>query len=170
LDVSTLPVVLGATNNGAEVPLPRITLLAVSVVAPVPPLAIGRTPVTCDVRLILVAIAAVSCHPEPLYILVLLLAVLKYIAPVTRGLPSLSTVGSDALAPKNLSSNRSKLLAALVADAAEFVADVLAADSLAAAAIAEAEALDACVVAVLALVDAKPAWVVAVEALAAAAT
>ena len=44
--VSTLPEVLGATNSGVEVPLPRITLLAVSVAAPVPPLATGRVPVT----------------------------------------------------------------------------------------------------------------------------
>ena len=37
--VSTLPLVPGATNCTAEVPLPRRTLLAVRVVAPVPPLA-----------------------------------------------------------------------------------------------------------------------------------
>lgn len=40
--VSTLPAVLGATNKGADVPLPKITLLAVKLVAPVPPLATGN--------------------------------------------------------------------------------------------------------------------------------
>lgn len=39
--VSTLPLVLGATNVGADVPLPRMTLLAVRVVRLVPPLATG---------------------------------------------------------------------------------------------------------------------------------
>ena len=41
-DVSRLPDVLGATNVGADAPLPRITLLAVSVVKLVPPLATGN--------------------------------------------------------------------------------------------------------------------------------
>jgi hypothetical protein len=45
LDVSTLPFVPGATNNGADVPLPRMTLLAVKVDAPVPPLATAKVPV-----------------------------------------------------------------------------------------------------------------------------
>ena len=75
---------------------------------------------------------------------------LKYKAPSTRALPSLSSVGSDALAPKNLSSNRSKLLAALVADAAEFVADVLAADADEAALVALVLAFDALVEALVA--------------------
>jgi hypothetical protein len=35
--VKTLPLVLGATKLGVEVPLPRITLLAVKVARPVPP-------------------------------------------------------------------------------------------------------------------------------------
>ena len=35
--VSTLPLEPGATNCTAEVPLPRITLFSVRVVAPVPP-------------------------------------------------------------------------------------------------------------------------------------
>jgi hypothetical protein len=39
--VNTLPLVLGATNVGADVPLPRITLLAVRVVRLVPPFATG---------------------------------------------------------------------------------------------------------------------------------
>ena len=50
LEVRTLPDVLGATANGADVPLPSSTLLAVSVVAPVPPLATGRVPVTPVVK------------------------------------------------------------------------------------------------------------------------
>ena len=44
--VKTLPVVLGATNVGADVPLPKITLLAVRVARLVPPLATGNVPVT----------------------------------------------------------------------------------------------------------------------------
>jgi hypothetical protein len=39
--VKTLPDVLGATKETADVPLPNTTLLAVKVVAPVPPLATG---------------------------------------------------------------------------------------------------------------------------------
>ena len=35
--VKTLPDVLGATKLGVDVPLPKITLLAVKVVKPVPP-------------------------------------------------------------------------------------------------------------------------------------
>lgn len=68
---------------------------------------------------------------------------LKYKAPSTKALPSLSSVGSDALAPKNLSSNRSKLLAALVAEVAALLAlvDALLADV--AALVAEVDALDA---------------------------
>jgi hypothetical protein len=51
LEVKTLPEVPGATVCGAEVPLPSRTLLAVSDVAPVPPLATGRVPVTPEARL-----------------------------------------------------------------------------------------------------------------------
>jgi hypothetical protein len=47
---STLPLVLGATNWTADVPLPSITLLAVSVANPVPPLVTGNVPVTPVVR------------------------------------------------------------------------------------------------------------------------
>ena len=46
LEVRTLPVVPGATNSGALVPLPKMTLLAVRFARLVPPLAIGRVPVT----------------------------------------------------------------------------------------------------------------------------
>ena len=45
-EVKTFPVVLGATTCTAEVPLPKMTLLAVKLVAPVPPLATGSVPVT----------------------------------------------------------------------------------------------------------------------------
>ena len=44
--VNTLPTVPGATNVGAEVPFPKMTLLAVRVVRLVPPLATGSVPVT----------------------------------------------------------------------------------------------------------------------------
>ena len=46
LEVKTLPDVLGATNKGEDVPLPKMTLFAVRVDAPVPPLATGKVPVT----------------------------------------------------------------------------------------------------------------------------
>ena len=42
--VSTLPLVLGATKVGADVPLPKMTLLAVRVVRLVPPLATANVP------------------------------------------------------------------------------------------------------------------------------
>ncbi len=49
-EVKTLPSVPGATNKGADVPLPNKTLLAVRVVAPVPPLPTGNVPVTLVVK------------------------------------------------------------------------------------------------------------------------
>ena len=49
-EVKTFPDVLGATNKGADVPLPRMTLLAVRVARLVPPLATGSVPVTPVVR------------------------------------------------------------------------------------------------------------------------
>ena len=45
LEVRTLPDVDGATVCTAPVPLPRMTLLAVRVVEPVPPLATDKVPV-----------------------------------------------------------------------------------------------------------------------------
>ena len=48
--VKTLPAVPGATAATADVPLPISTLLAASVVAPVPPLATPSVPVTPVVR------------------------------------------------------------------------------------------------------------------------
>ena len=50
LEVNTLPAVLGATNKGDDVPLPKMTLLAVRVVRLVPPLATGKVPVTPVVK------------------------------------------------------------------------------------------------------------------------
>ncbi len=43
--VNTLPVVPGDTNVGADVPFPKMTLLAVRVVRLVPPFATGSVPV-----------------------------------------------------------------------------------------------------------------------------
>lgn len=42
LDVKTFPVVPGATACTADVPLPKMTLLAASVAAPVPPEATAK--------------------------------------------------------------------------------------------------------------------------------
>ena len=44
LEVKIFPDVLGATKVGVEVPAPNITLLAVSVVSPVPPLVTANVP------------------------------------------------------------------------------------------------------------------------------
>jgi hypothetical protein len=49
-EVRIFPDVLGATNWTADVPLPKTTLLAVRVAAPVPPLATGSVPVTPVVK------------------------------------------------------------------------------------------------------------------------
>lgn len=62
--VRTLPLVLGATACNADVPLPRSTLFAVSVAAPVPPLATGSVPETSVVRLTVPAVSALV--PVPL--------------------------------------------------------------------------------------------------------
>lgn len=56
--VKIFPDVPGATDATAEVPLPTNTALAVSVVAPVPPLATGNVPVTSDARLTFPAVIA----------------------------------------------------------------------------------------------------------------
>ena len=50
LDVKMLPLELGATKVGVDVPLPIITLFAVNVDKLVPPLAIGSVPVTPVVK------------------------------------------------------------------------------------------------------------------------
>jgi hypothetical protein len=43
---------------------------------------------------------AVTCHDEPLYILVSLATVLKYQSPAVTGSPLLSKVGLEACAPR----------------------------------------------------------------------
>jgi hypothetical protein len=60
---------------------------------------------------------------------------------VINGLPSLSNVGSLAFSPRYLSSNASKLLAALVADVAALLALVDALLALVDADVAELDAL-----------------------------
>jgi hypothetical protein len=50
LDVKMLPLELGATKVGEDVPLPIMTLFAVRVDKFVPPLAIGSVPVTPVVK------------------------------------------------------------------------------------------------------------------------
>ena len=75
---------------------------------------------------------------------------MKYKAPATKALPSLSTVGSADFWPKYLSSNESNAARAASLDACADDADV---------ALADADAADS-----LALVVAIPAWVVAVDA------
>jgi len=59
LDVSTLPVVPGATNLTGLVPSPRITLSAVSADTPVPPSATVRSVMPVIVPLVIVALAPV---------------------------------------------------------------------------------------------------------------
>lgn len=82
-------------------------------------------------------------HAAPVYTLISFATLLKYRAPVNNALPSLSSVGSEDLAPRYLSSKLSKLAAALVAlvlaldaDEAALVALVLALDALVAALVA----------------------------------
>jgi hypothetical protein len=55
LDVNKFPEVLGATNVGAEAPLPKITLFAVSVESPVPPSATARSVMPVIVPPVIVA-------------------------------------------------------------------------------------------------------------------
>lgn len=92
-----------------------------------------------------------------MYNFITLLEELKYKAPANKALPSLSTDGSDALAPKYLSSNESK--AANVASRADSAA--VCADE---AAVALVEALDALVEALDALEEALVALVEAADA------
>ena len=51
--------------------------------------------------------AATICQALPVYTFIAGIAVLKYKAPVISGLPSLSTDGSEAFAPRYLSSKLS---------------------------------------------------------------
>ena len=130
------PVVMfGVVNTGAV----RVLFVRVSV-----PVKVAKPP----------AVNAALVHVEPVQINKLLVDVFQYKAPVSKALPSLSTVGADALEPKYRSSNSSYVVAALVA--------------LAAAAVALVDALPALVEALDALVEALDAEVAAAEALAAA--
>jgi hypothetical protein len=57
LDVKRFPDVPGATNVGAEAPLPKITLFAVSVESPVPPSATARSVIPVIVPPVIVAVS-----------------------------------------------------------------------------------------------------------------
>ena len=94
--------------------------------------------VCCD------AVGDITNQAEPDQTFMLFDVALKYIAPTTKALPSLSVDGSDAFAPKYRSSNESKDAAALVAELADDVADVaeLPADVAAAAALVAAAAVE----------------------------
>ena len=105
----------------------------------------------------LVAVGATADQALPVYTFMALEELLKYKAPVTKASPSLSTDGSDDLAPKYLSSKESKLAAADVALPALEVALLADAVALVAEAVAE-------VAAAVALVAASPAFVVAIPA------
>ena len=136
------------------------------------------------------AVELIATHALPDHAYMIESIELKYIAPVVRGLPSLSTVGGVDFAPRYLSSKASyeaaaelALVAALtadvaaaLADAAAFVSDVAAAVALAAAdvalvaaAVALAAELVALVAAAVAEAAAEVALVAAAVALAAAA-
>ena len=84
--VRTLPLVLGATNKGVDVPLPRITLLTVRVAAPVPPFATGKVPVTPVVNGRPVALVNVPLEGVP------------KAPPFTTGAPAVPTFTAKAVA------------------------------------------------------------------------
>ena len=63
-----------------------------------------------------------ATQEDPFHTRISLAVVSKYRAPVTRALPSLSTLGGELFAPRYLSSNWSHEAAALVAEAAAEVA------------------------------------------------
>jgi len=71
LEVRTFPLVLGATNLGADVPLPKITFSAVKVVKAVPPEAMGSglvrvadVPTTAPIVAVVMLAVAVVKAPE----------------------------------------------------------------------------------------------------------
>ena len=100
----------------------------------------------------LLAETVTVCHADPVQTFVAFAVVSKNKAPVTRASPSLSTDGSEDLAPKYLSSKSSKLLAAEVAELALAVALfalAVAEFALAVAEFAEAVALEAAFVALV---------------------
>jgi hypothetical protein len=67
-----------------------------------------------------------ATHPVGVYTFITLDVVLKYNAPVIKGLPSLSTVGSLALGPRYLSSKLSYAARAASLAASAAIADALA--------------------------------------------
>ncbi len=69
LEVKTLPAVLGATKLGVEVPLPRMTLLAVKVVKPVPPWSTPRVPVDTKFLLASVKTGLLAVNEESMKLL-----------------------------------------------------------------------------------------------------
>jgi hypothetical protein len=86
--------------------IPKFVCASANVVAPVPPplISIGEgTESTATDQL------------EPVYTLNTLSVVLKKIAPVCRASPSLSTLGSEAFAPRYKSVNSSSAASAAVA-------------------------------------------------------
>ena len=90
--------------------------------------------------------------------------VLKYKAPVTKESPSLSVDGSEAFAPKYLSSKLSKDAAAFVAEVDASLAFVVAVEADEAADVAELAALVAELAAAVALLAAAVALEAAAEA------
>ena len=87
LEVNTLPDVLGATTCKADVPLPKRTLLAASVVDAVPPAAIGNVPAAnapalVEYNALLAAVKVVSpVPPYPEAIVVPFHTALDIVAP-----------------------------------------------------------------------------------------
>jgi hypothetical protein len=63
-DTKTLPFEPGATKLGVDVPLPRITLLSVKVVRPVPPWSTPRVPVDTKFLLASVKTGLLAVRPE----------------------------------------------------------------------------------------------------------
>jgi hypothetical protein len=100
--VSRLPEDPGATNVGADVPLPKMTLLAVRVVRLVPPCAIDNGVVSPD-RLVMFEFAPavaypaagryVATHADPVYVLISLDVVFQYKSPAVIAAPRGSSVG-----------------------------------------------------------------------------
>ena len=82
LEVSTLPVVPGATTCTAEVPLPNMTLLAVKLVAPVPP---DATPIAVDAVTVVNAPAAGVVPPMAMLLIVPAVAGFIVTVPVPVG-------------------------------------------------------------------------------------
>jgi hypothetical protein len=70
-------------------------------------LSLASASVPVVMSLAFVAVGATAAHEEPPYTFISFDELLKYNAPVTRASPSLSSVGSEVLLPKYLSSKLS---------------------------------------------------------------